>query len=48
MNPDWQFRYDEALLAVREAGKVALRYFDTDLVIETKADASHGMFAGGG
>ncbi len=40
MNPDWQFRYDEALLAVREAGKVALRYFDTDLVIETKADAS--------
>ncbi len=40
MNPDWKTRYEEGVQAAQEAGRVALRYFDTGVVVETKADQS--------
>lgn len=40
MNPDWKNRYEIAVEATRQAGKVALRYFDTALTVEWKADES--------
>jgi len=33
-------RYEEAIRATREAGRVALQYFDTGVAVETKADDS--------
>lgn len=40
MNPDWRNRYEKAVEITREAGQVALRYFDTQLKVETKSDSS--------
>ena len=40
MNPDWRNRYETAVEAARRAGQVALRYFDTDIAVEWKADVS--------
>jgi histidinol-phosphatase len=40
MNPDWGNRYELAVTAAAEAGKLALRYFDSDLTIEWKKDHS--------
>lgn len=40
MNADWKTRYEIAVSAAEEAGRLALRYFDTDLAIEWKEDAS--------
>jgi histidinol-phosphatase len=37
---DWRNRYEVALEAAREAGRVALRYFDTGLAVEWKKDCS--------
>ena len=40
MNPDWRARYEKAIDVTRKAAQVALRYFDTALTVESKADAS--------
>jgi histidinol-phosphatase len=40
MNPDWRSRYDQAIDFTRQAGKVALRYFDSDFQVEWKSDQS--------
>jgi histidinol-phosphatase len=40
MNPEWQSRYEEGVLAAQAAGKVALGYFDTGVAVETKPDQS--------
>jgi histidinol-phosphatase len=40
MNADWRARYEKALAITRDAAKIALRYFDTELTVETKGDAS--------
>jgi histidinol-phosphatase len=40
MNPDWRARYEVAVAAAHEAGRLALRYFDTDLSVELKHDRS--------
>jgi histidinol-phosphatase len=40
MNPDWRARYEKAIDITRKAGQVALRYFDTQLNVEFKADTS--------
>jgi histidinol-phosphatase len=40
LNPDWRNRYEVAIDAAHRAGQHALRYFDTSLSIESKADAS--------
>ena len=40
MNPDWRARYDRAIDLTRQAGQLALRYFDTDLTVEWKGDHS--------
>jgi histidinol-phosphatase len=40
MNPDWRNRYELAVSAAKEAGRLALRYFDSDLVVEWKKDQS--------
>jgi histidinol-phosphatase len=40
VNPEWKSRYERALEAVRQAGAVALRYFDNPLAVETKEDES--------
>src|SRR5439155_13708608 len=40
MNPDWRNRYELAITAAKEAGQLALRYFDTNLTIEWKKDLS--------
>ncbi|MFO0876804.1 MAG: inositol monophosphatase family protein [Gemmataceae bacterium] len=40
MNADWRQRYEKAIEITRRAGQVALRYFDTDLQVEMKGDAS--------
>ena len=40
MNAEWKSRYEEGVLAAQEAGQVALRYFDTGVAVETKADQS--------
>jgi histidinol-phosphatase len=38
MNPDWRARYETALQATRQAGQLALRYFDNNVAVEWKAD----------
>lgn len=40
MNPEWRERYEKAIDITREAGNVAMRYFDTPLTVETKGDDS--------
>ena len=40
MNPDWRNRYEVAITASRQAGQHALRYFDNNVAVENKADAS--------
>jgi histidinol-phosphatase len=40
MNPAWRSRYELALETSHEAGRYALRYFDTDLAVEWKKDQS--------
>lgn len=40
MNADWRARYEKAVEITRRAGQVALRYFDTELTVETKGDRS--------
>src|SRR4051794_38348199 len=40
MNPEWRARYETAVEAARQAGQVALRYFDAGLAVEWKSDRS--------
>lgn len=40
MNPEWQARYEVAMEAAREAGQLALRYFQGTMVVEWKQDQS--------
>jgi len=40
LNPDWRNRYETAVEAARRAGAVSLKYFDTDVAVEWKADES--------
>ncbi len=40
MNPEWRTRYEVAVEAGRQAGQLALRYFDTGLTVEQKTDLS--------
>lgn len=40
MNPEWQTRYEAAMEAARQAGRLALRYFDSDVTVEWKQDQS--------
>jgi histidinol-phosphatase len=40
MNSDWRTRYDVAVDAAKQAGQLALRYFDSDLRVEWKQDQS--------
>jgi histidinol-phosphatase len=40
MNADWRHRYEFALQIARQAGQLALRYFDTNLPVELKQDSS--------
>jgi histidinol-phosphatase len=40
MNADWRSRYEKAIDITRDAAKIALRYFDTDLEVITKGDQS--------
>ncbi len=40
LNPDWRNRYEVAIDAAHRAGQHALSYFDGNLSVESKADAS--------
>jgi histidinol-phosphatase len=40
MNPDSRARYEKAIDITRQAGQLALRYFDTNLTVEYKGDDS--------
>jgi histidinol-phosphatase len=40
MNPEWRSRYETAIIAAKEAGKHALRYFDSNVTVELKKDKS--------
>jgi histidinol-phosphatase len=40
VNPGWRVRYDAALLAASQAGRLALGYFDTPLAVDWKGDHS--------
>ena len=40
MNPQWRNRYELAVQAARQAGQLALRYYDGEFVVEHKADLS--------
>jgi histidinol-phosphatase len=40
MNPEWRSRYELAVEAARKAGRLALKYFDTELTVERKGDQS--------
>lgn len=40
MNPDWKSRYEVAVAAAQEAGRLALGHFDQGLAVEWKADRS--------
>jgi histidinol-phosphatase len=40
MNPDWRARYERAVRAAQEAGRLALRYFDAGTAVEWKQDQS--------
>jgi len=40
MNPDWKSRYDAAVEAAQDAGKLALGFYDTNVTVEWKQDES--------
>jgi histidinol-phosphatase len=40
MNPDWRNRYELAVEAAKEAARLALRYYDSDVTVEWKQDQS--------
>ncbi len=40
MNPQWRNRYELAVQAARQAGQLALRYYDGSFTVEHKADLS--------
>jgi histidinol-phosphatase len=40
VNPEWRSRYEAAIEAARQAGALALRYFDGDFTVEWKQDLS--------
>ena len=40
MNPEWRNRYELAVEAAQQAGRIALGYFDGDLTVDTKKDLS--------
>jgi histidinol-phosphatase len=40
LNPEWRSRYELAVVAARQAGQHALRYFDSGLTVEWKQDRS--------
>jgi histidinol-phosphatase len=40
LNPEWRSRYELAVSAARQAGQLAMRYFDQDLTVEWKQDHS--------
>jgi histidinol-phosphatase len=40
MNSDWRSRYEAAIEAARQAGQIALRYYDAAVAVEWKPDAS--------
>lgn len=40
MNSDWRNRYELAVTVAKEAGQLALRYFDTNVTVEWKKDQS--------
>ncbi len=40
MNADWRNRYELAVTVAKEAGQLALQYFDTDVKVEWKKDQS--------
>lgn len=40
MNPEWQTRYELAVEAARQAGQLALSYFDGSFTVEWKSDLS--------
>jgi histidinol-phosphatase len=40
VNPEWRNRYEVAVEAARQAGQLALRYFDASVAVEWKADQS--------
>lgn len=40
MNADWRNRYELAVTVAKEAGRLALRYFETDVTVEWKKDQS--------
>src|SRR5262249_11476784 len=40
MNPEWKSRYEAAVEAAQQAGKLALGFYDTNLAVEWKQDES--------
>src|SRR5262245_7337988 len=38
MNPEWKARYETALIAAEQAGRLALNYFNGEFAIELKSD----------
>jgi histidinol-phosphatase len=40
MNPEWRARYEVAVVAARQAGQLALRYFAGEFAVEQKSDLS--------
>jgi histidinol-phosphatase len=40
VNPEWRNRYELAVEAAQQAGRIALGYFDGDLTVDTKKDLS--------
>jgi histidinol-phosphatase len=40
MNPEWRARYETAVAAAEQAGKLALSYFDKNVAVEWKDDRS--------
>ena len=40
MNPEWKSRYELAIDVARQAGDLAMQYFDTDFAVEWKKDNS--------
>jgi histidinol-phosphatase len=40
LNPEWRTRYEAAIEAAQQAGRLAMRYFDGDFTVEWKQDRS--------
>ncbi len=38
MNPEWRARFDQAVIAAKQAAQLALRYFDANVPVEWKQD----------